>query len=403
MLMWIIVSSLAAFLVAWVNGANNAANAIGTAVGSKALTLRRALILTAIFDFLGAILFGKFVSKTLLKGIVDIHVYSNPYIVMYGMFCALIATGIWVIVATWFRIPMSISQAIVGGVMGLGLGTLGPQVIDWSRVSIILFSWYTLPFFSGLIAVGIYTLMNKYMNKMSTSRLPLMSTILFSTFIFTSVFLLSVKTLKASDVVFAIEYSILVVIILSIPYYIVFKYKMPREVEEASKFTYRVLLVMAAATMAFSHGANDVANSAGPLTGVLIIASEHRIPSTVSIPLEVLALCASGIAIGVLMWGYRVVETLGEKITTLTVQTAFIAQFSASIAVLIVTRLGLPVSTTVAIVGAVAGVGFARGVRNVNIKLLIKIITVWTAAVPVVALMSAVFLRILLYVTPPIY
>ncbi len=401
--MWIILATIAAFLVAWVNGANNAANAIGTAVGSKALTLKKALILTATFDFVGAILFGRFVSKTLLKGIVDIHAYTNPYIVMYGMFCALLATGLWVIAATWFKIPMSISQAIVGGVMGLGLGTLGPGVIDWGKISIILFSWYTLPFFSGLVAIGIYYFMSKYLAKISINKLPIMSVILFAIFVFTTVFLLSVKTMKMSDLVFALKYSIGLALALSVPFYIIFKHKMPKTLEGANRYTYRALLIMAAATMAFSHGANDVANSAGPLTGVLIIAFEHRVPAVVSIPMEVLALCAAGIAIGILMWGYKVVETIGEKITTLTVQTAFIAQFSASIAVLIVTRLGLPVSTTVAIVGAVAGIGFAKGVKNVNIKLLMKIITVWTAAVPVVALMSAIFLRIILYFMPPIF
>jgi len=401
--MWVILATIAGFLVAWVNGANNAANAIGTAVGSRALTLKSALILTAIFDFVGAILFGRFVSKTLLKGIVDIHAYNDPYIVMYGLLCALLATGLWVIVATWFKIPMSISQAIVGGVMGLGLGTLGPGVIDWGKISVILFSWYTLPFFSGLVAIGIYYFMNKYLAKISINKLPVMSSILFAIFVFTTVFLLSVKTMKVSDLMFALEYSLLLSLVLAVPFYILFKMKMPKTLEEANRFTYRVLLIIAAATMAFSHGANDVANSAGPLTGVLIIAFEHRVPAVVTIPIEVLALCAAGIAIGILMWGYRVVETIGEKITTLTVQTAFIAQFSASIAVLIVTRLGLPVSTTVAIVGAVAGVGFAKGVRNVNIRLLLKIITVWTAAVPVVALMSAIFLRVILYFTPLMY
>ena len=241
--MWVILATIAGFLVAWVNGANNAANAIGTAVGSRALTLKSALILTAIFDFVGAILFGRFVSKTLLKGIVDIHAYNDPYIVMYGLLCALLATGLWVIVATWFKIPMSISQAIVGGVMGLGLGTLGPGVIDWGKISVILFSWYTLPFFSGLVAIGIYYFMNKYLAKISINKLPVMSSILFAIFVFTTVFLLSVKTMKVSDLMFALEYSLLLSLVLAVPFYILFKMKMPKTLEEANRFTYRVLLL----------------------------------------------------------------------------------------------------------------------------------------------------------------
>ncbi len=397
-LLWIVLASIVAFLVAWVNGANNAANAIGTAVGSKALTLKKALILTATFDFVGAILFGRFVSKTLLKGIVDIHAYTNPYIVMYGMFCALLATGLWVIAATWFKIPMSISQAIVGGVLGFGLATQGINVINWERIIIIVSSWFVVPLISIIVTILLYYAISFFLNRASVNSLPLIATSLYTAFLFIVLFLLILKNGGLNEVVYALGYSLSFACATGVLFYLLFKIKIPKASEEARNFTYKVLLIMAVATMAFSHGAHDVANSAGPLTGIMVIAFKHTIPYRIGIPYSILALCAAGISIGILMWGYSVVETIGEKITTLTTQSAFIAQFSASLIVLVITRLGIPTSTTGAIIGAVAGVGFARGIRNVNIKLLIKILIIWAIAAPIVALLAALFLRILLII-----
>jgi len=150
---WLIIGGAAAFLVAWINGANNAANAIGTAVGAKALDVKKALILAATFDFLGAITYGRFVSMTLLKGIVDTSSIGDAYVIVVGMVSALFATGIWVILATIFKIPMSISQAIVGGVTGFGIVVLGLEGINWAKITEIIASWLYLPFLSAFVAL----------------------------------------------------------------------------------------------------------------------------------------------------------------------------------------------------------------------------------------------------------
>ncbi len=395
MLVWLLLGGLAAFLVAWINGANNAANAIGTAVGSRALDLRKALYLTAFFDFLGAMLFGRFVSKTLLKGIVDTSSFNDASVVVYGMIAALLATGIWVVIATLFKIPMSISQAIVGGVMGFGLATLGVSGVNWGKITEIIIAWLILPFMGAGIALAFYYTLYKRLMYLGKKSLLLAGDILLFTLVFTTAFLLNVKTLKTSDLIWALEISVLASMIILIAFHVAVYKTMPEDIEAARRHVFRILLIISAAAMAFSHGANDVANSAGPLAGILYVMNQGSVPEKVTIPLEALAFSATGIAIGILVWGYQVVETIGEKITVLSIETAFIAQFAGSIAVLIVTRLGLPVSTTVSIVGAVAGIGFARGVKAVNIKTLAVIVGTWFLAFPVVAAMSMGFYYLL--------
>ncbi len=392
---WLIIGGAAAFLVAWINGANNAANAIGTAVGAKALDVKKALILAATFDFLGAIIYGRFVSMTLLKGIVDTSSIGDAYVIVVGMVSALFATGIWVILATIFKIPMSISQAIVGGVTGFGIVVLGLEGINWAKITEIIASWLYLPFLSAFVALGLYKLFVMIISRLTRIRLLIASTLLYFIMIFTTVFLLNIKTLKVSDLLYAVSSSILISVLFTIPFIVYFKLRVPHDIIEARKHVFRLLLIVSAAAMAFSHGANDVANSAGPFTGVMFAVTEGYIPTKVTIPFTSLLLSAIGIASGILIWGYSVIETIGEKITALSIESAFIAQFSGSIAVLIVTRMGLPVSTTVSIVGAVAGVGFAKGIKAVNLKLLSKIVAAWFIGFPFVAGLTGLFVYLL--------
>ncbi len=393
---WVVIGGALAFAVAWINGANNAANAIGSAVGAKALSVRKALWLAATFDFLGAIIFGKFVSMTLLKGIVDTSTISSPYIIVVGMTAALFATALWVVIATLLKVPMSISQAIVGGVTGFGIVVLGMEGVNWAKLFEIIASWIYLPFMSIAITFILYKTYMYIMRSITLNRLIIVATIFLGLTIFTTIFLLNVKTLKVSDLAYALTTSIVPALVISGVFIVYTKYKIPRDIKQARDHIFKVLLVASCAAMAFSHGANDVANSAGPLAGILYVYTRGAVPpGQVAIPFNALLLSASGIALGILIWGYSVVETIGEKITTLTIETAFIAQFSASIATLIVTRLGLPVSTTVAIVGAITGVGLARGVKSVNFKTLFKIISMWFLGFPVVASITALIVYIL--------
>jgi len=396
---WLVIGAAAAFIVAWINGANNAANAIGTAVGAKALDIKKALFLAAAFDFLGAILFGQFVSKTLLKGIVDTSTFNDPKIVVVGMISALLATGLWVVAVTFLKIPMSISQAIVGGVMGFGIASVGFMGVNWEKIIEIVLAWLFLPVMSAFIAIVLFKLLSTWFEEARRIMLILASDILLFIMLFTTIFLLNVKTLRTSDLAWAISSSIILSGLIVLPYHFIVEKKAPKDPIIARRYIFRLLLIVSAAAMAFSHGANDVANSAGPLAGILYAINYGYVPAQVQIPLQALALSAAGIALGILIWGYSVVETIGAKITVLNIETAFMAQFAGSIAILIVTRLGLPVSTTVSIVGAVAGIGFARGLKSVNIKTLIKIVSAWFLAFPIVAVLAILFYNILLSLT----
>ena len=396
---WLVIGAAAAFIVAWINGANNAANAIGTAVGAKALDIKKALFLAAAFDFLGAILFGQFVSKTLLKGIVDTSAFNDPKIVIVGMISALLATGLWVVAVTFLKIPMSISQAIVGGVMGFGIASVGFMGVNWEKIIEIVSAWLFLPVMSAFIAIVLFKLLSTWFEEARRIMLILASDILLFIMLFTTIFLLNVKTLRTSDLAWAISSSIILSGLIVLPYHFIVEKKAPKDPIIARRYIFRLLLIVSAAAMAFSHGANDVANSAGPLAGILYAINYGYVPAQVQIPLQALALSAAGIALGILIWGYSVVETIGAKITVLNIETAFMAQFAGSIAILIVTRLGLPVSTTVSIVGAVAGIGFARGLKSVNIKTLIKIVSAWFLAFPIVAVLAILFYNILLSLT----
>ena len=383
---WLLLGAAASFFVAWNNGSNNAANAIGTVVGSGALTLRKALVISAFFDFFGAMLFGQFVSKTIMAGIVDIRIIQDPSVIVKGMIAALIATGLWVLIASWLRIPMSISEGTVGGVMGFGMVAVGISNIKWGTVTVILGSWVILPGFSAVVAIALYFVYERMFKK--NELLPYIGASSLFLMVFSTVFLLLVKTAKLSDLSYVLGVS-LSSGLLSILGFAAYYFRLKRSGKGISDNVIKALLLVAAASMAFSHGANDVANSAGPLMAVVLAHSQGSIPAAVSIDPGIIAFAAAGIAIGIITWGQRVVETIGEDITTLTYSSAFTAQLAASLSVLILTRLGLPVSTTIAIVGAVAGVGLAKGFKAVNARVLAKIFSAWIIALPVVMGISA--------------
>lgn len=390
----LIAGFIGAFLLAWINGANNAGNAIGSAIGSRALSIKKALWIASLFELLGGLLFGHFVSLTLLRGLFSINMINDTRISLIGLNIAIFSTVSWVFLATFFKVPMSISQAIVGGMLGFGLATLGLEGINWIKVSEIIASWIYLPFLSMAISILLYKVFIKLTESISWSRIS----ILFISFsyinLFSVIFLLTTKSTKLMELRSSITYSAAISLLLALTIYIPLSRAKFKSLMEAKDKLFRLLLMISCLSMAFSHGANDVANSAGPLTGVIYLANEGRVPDSTNIPILPLLISSIAISVGVVMWGYRVAETIGEKITTLTIEMGFIAQFSASITVLIVTRLGLPVSTTVAIVGAIGGVGLARGLSYVNFKTLFKIILTWFIGFPAIMTLSYIGVKI---------
>lgn len=385
-ILWLIIAGLGAFLVAWIDGANNAANSIGAPIGSGALKLRQALIFASIFEFIGGVIYGRFVSITLLRGIVDVRAIK-PGGLIVGMSVALVVTGILVTLITRMRIPMSISQSIVGGLLGFGLAVGGLNSILWGEVSFIILAWAIVPFLG--IAVGFleYKLFNYLGRYMRGQRALLAGGSLFFITVFTAIFLYLAEKGNPVATAYALLAGLAGSVISTALYYVYVSRRMPGDEVAAREFVYKTLLISSSATMAFSHGAHDVSNPSGPLTGVLLTLLNGEVPvGKVEIPYPITVFSALGIATGILTWGYSVVETIGERITPLSVESAFVAQFSASQLVLIVTRLGLPTSTTGAIIGSIAGVGLARGVSYVNLRLVAKIIGFWFLGAAVTAL-----------------
>lgn len=394
--LWLYAGLVAAFLVAWINGANNAGNAIGTVVGARVLSARKALLAAAFFDFVGALVFGEFVSVTLMRGIVDPSRIESLDLLLFGMCASLLATFIWVFLSTLLKVPMSISQAIVGAVLGFGLAAVGSSAIAWRKVFEVVASWIYLPFMSIAISLALYKLYTQISSKASWKGFVMLGAVFMFLTVFTTVFLLIVKAARIEDLAFATGVSSTVSLIVAGAYATYARFRVPRgRTEEAKKEVFKHLLVTSCMAMAFSHGANDVANAAGPLAAVVYTVENGNPPGPgTPVPTFAIALSAAGISLGIIMWGYRILETIGEQITPLSPETGFIAQFSGALTTLVVTRLGLPVSTTVAVVGAIAGVGIARGVEYLNVKTLLKIVAMWFIGFPLVATLSAIMVWI---------
>ncbi|WP_440059347.1 inorganic phosphate transporter [Thermogladius sp. 4427co] len=386
--LWLLVAGIGAFIVAWIDGANNAANSIGAPIGSKAISVKQALILSSLFELVGGLIYGRFVSITLLKGIVDASSIPAGDLIV-GMSIALLVTGILVTIVTRMKIPMSISQSIVGGIIGFGLAAGGLGCIYWDNIAYIVAAWVAVPFLGVLVGFLEYKLFS-YLRTLFTGRRALISgSLLFFITVFMAIFLYFFETESIGSIALSIAIGLAGGLLATGLYYYYVSRKMPIDEFEARNFIYKTLLISSSATMAFSHGAHDVSNAGGPLTGVLLALFTGQVPKTrIEIPFPVLAFSAIGISIGILTWGYSVVETVGERITPLSVESAFVAQFSASQLVLLVTRLGLPTSTTGAIIGSITGVGLARGVSYVNIKLVGKIIGFWFLGVVATAALT---------------
>ena len=370
---------------------------IGTVVGSGALSLKKALVLASLFEFVGAILFGRFVSLTLMRGIVDITLIEDTRVVIVGMISALIATGLWVLIASILRVPMSISENIVGGIMGFAIASLGLNYINWSTIGFIAATWLYLPAVSAGFAFVLYKIYGKALQNEELLPYVLLTSVF--VMVFSSSFMLVISVPSILDVTYSLLISLLVAA-LSIPVIIALdKFCLSRFSSTSRRDLYiKLLLLVSAAAMAFSHGAHDVANSAGPLSAIMLaLTSPKGLPSTIGVSRVALVIAAVGMSVGIVMWGSRVVEVIGTGITTLTYTSAFCAQLAASLAVLIITRLGLPVSTTIAVVGSVAGVGLAKGVRAINLKTLMRIVTTWIAELPAVMATSALLYLLLIH------
>jgi len=420
LLIILVLGILAAGFQAWNIGANDAANALGTSVGSKALTFKQAILIAAIFEFLGAVLVGSHVSDTLRKGIIDPAGFNGqPELLAAGMLSALVAAGIWLFIASWFGLPVSTSHAIVGAVVGVGVVALGPQAVEWVTVAQIAFSWVLSPLFGGVAAYLVFTLLRR---SIFNNPHPLKAFKRLSPFlIFTLVTVVSMSVVFKGLKNLNLDLSFIQALSLSMSIAALaagIGYLLIRRIPEAepaannrfgtgqlrAEFTtvekvFMKLQILSACSMAFAHGSNDVANSIGPLAVIASIYTTGTTAPSSLIPMWVVLLGGVGIVIGLATYGYKVIKTIGEGITELTPARGFAAELAAASTILIGSKLGLPISTTHVLVGSVIGIGLAQGLDGINRKVVISIAKSWVITVPfaaVVAMLVFVFLRLVL-------
>ena len=404
MLIWLIIAVLIGLYMAWNIGANDVANSMASAVGAKAITMKQAIIIAGVLNFLGAVFVGGHVTETIRKGIVDPSSLSTN-IVIYGAFSALLAASLWITIATWKELPVSTTHSIVGGLLGFGVVAGG--AIDWGKVGEITAAWIISPVFGCVLAFIVFSILHhailnsKHPMKRSRTVAPIFIGIAFLTIALSFLFKTPLgKNLEISGIT-AIFYSGGIgILAMTGGYFLILRFYSNTSNEIKSvESTFRWIQVFTSCYVAFSQGANDVANAIGPVATIYTTSKTSEISSSVEVPFFLLVIGGFGIVLGISTWGYKVVGTVGRKITELTNTRGFTIDFSAATTVLIASKMGLPISTTHAVVGSVVGVGLARGLKAIDLRVIRKIVISWAVTIPAAALMTIFIFKILIGVT----
>ena len=391
-------------------GANDLANAMGTSVGSGALTIRRAVIISIVANLLGAVLAGGHVTNTISKGMINPDLLAGaPDKLMLGMFAALLASGIWVHLATVFGMPVSTTHSIVGAVVGFGMLSVGIDAISWGKIITIAISWIVSPLSGAIIAGGIYYLIREKVLRADAPEsvaqrwAPYLIGVVLLTIILSFIF----KGLKNLHLDLGFGQALLIAIPCAAGGGLVGSVWLRallgrRELKEniqhntsALQAFFAYLQVLTACYVAFAHGANDVANAIGPLAAIFSVVKTKSVAMRVEVSIWMLAIGGIAVGGGLLAFGGRVMETVGGKITELTPVRGFCAQFGAATTILVCSRLGLPVSTTHVLVGAVVGVGFMRGMGFLDMRLLRNIGSSWVITLPFTMVLTMVLYKLL--------
>lgn len=408
-LVLLLLACLFGFFMAWGVGANDVANAMGTSVGSRALTIKQAILIAMVFEFCGAYLAGGEVTETIKNGIVDATAIT-PDLMVLGMMSALLAAGTWLLIATTRGWPVSTTHSIVGAVIGFAAVGVSVEAVHWSAVGPIVASWVVTPVLSGLVAFGLFISVQKLIintdNPFQNAKryVPL--------YMFMTGFMVAIMTLTKGlkhvgleldgnqNLMLASGVGVLVMLL-----GIALLSRIHIDVEADQSFHYAsvekvfaVLMVFTACAMAFAHGANDVANAVGPLAaivGVIQSNGDLTIGAKSAVPGWVLLLGAVGIVIGLATYGYKVIATIGKEITELTPSRGFAAELATASTVVGASAIGLPVSTTHTLVGAVLGIGIARGIGALNLGVIGSIFMSWIITLPAGAALSILFFFIL--------
>ena len=394
-------------------GANDVANAMGTSVGSKSLTFKQAILIAAVAEFAGAFFVGGHVSDTIRKGMLDTSFFADvPYQLVYGMISALLAAAIWLHIASYLGWPVSTTHSIIGGVLGFGVIAGGVDIVNWSRVGNVVLSWVVSPVMGGLFAYLVFQYINK---TIFSKRRPLAHAKELLPFIVAIVlFILSIaifyKGLKNLHLHFTFPDVLFFALVAALVSFFISKILVRFIPDDDSKDfahqfnttenLFKYLQIVTAFYIAFAHGSNDVANAVGPLAAVVSILQGGAVEMKVEMPTWILGLGGGFIVLGLMVWGYRVMETVGESITDITPSRGFCATFGAASVVLICSKMGLPISTTHTLVGSVIGVGLARGLPTLNLGIIKMIFVSWITTIPFTAVISMLFFKLFLIFIP---
>jgi PiT family inorganic phosphate transporter len=401
----VLLAGVVGFFMAWGIGANDVANAMGTSVGSKALTIKQAIIIAMVFEFAGAYLAGGEVTSTIRKGIIDASYFvDTPELLVFGMISALFAAATWLLVASVLGWPVSTTHSIVGAIIGFAAVGVSPDTVEWGKVVDIVGSWIITPLISGIIAFLIF---NSAQKLIFDTEKPLQQAKRYVPFyMFLAGFVLALVTIKkglkhigleigaVDGYVYAIAVALFVAILGKI---FINRLNFDEKADKSTHYAnvekvFALLMIVTACCMAFAHGSNDVANAIGPLAAVVsIVDNEGQIAAKSAIAWWILPLGGFGIVAGLALFGHKVIATIGNGITHLTPSRGFAAELAAASTVVIASGIGLPISTTQTLVGGVLGVGMARGIAAINMTVVRNIIVSWVITLPVGAGLSIIF------------
>tara|TARA_B100000953_G_scaffold188997_1_gene155643 strand:- start:837 stop:2111 length:1275 start_codon:yes stop_codon:yes gene_type:complete len=401
------MACLFSFFMAWGVGANDVANAMGTSVGARAITIKQAIIIAMIFEFAGAWLAGGEVTSTIRSSIIDVETAGfdeRPELLVYGMLSSLLAAGIWLIIASRYGLPVSTTHSIIGAIVGFAAVGISFDSIMWGQIGSIVASWVVSPLVAGIISFSLFMTVQHLVlstdNPFANAKKYVPYYIFLVGFVIAMVTMVKGLRHVGLEITFAQSTAMAIgfgIITMLIGVFMLRQIPDPSSNMRHHQFAsvesvFAILMVFTACSMAFAHGSNDVANAIGPLAAINSIVQSGGVFEVESaLPMWILLLGGVGIVSGLAIWGYRVIATIGRNITELTPSRGFAAELAAAATVVIASGTGMPVSTTHTLVGAVLGVGVARGIGALNLNIVGKIFLSWIVTLPIGALLSIIF------------